>query len=200
MYKLPERRGGGGGEVIRAMPERKHLFLNEVFPKRKNIIFDHMKGRICLGSSQFWLQKFDQITTRQAVFFAPKLLKWPKIHFLGPSSKFLTPSSQEIQKTMFFLFTAWHRNFQVCVRAFSPIFSPKGIFCAQNASIVKDTIFVGMCGILQSTDHKCCDLSQKTEKIFLPFSYFTKTACPKKRRLNVVQRNCETQPSSSKAE
>ena len=35
MYKLPERRGGGGGggaEVIWAMPERKHLFLNEVFP------------------------------------------------------------------------------------------------------------------------------------------------------------------------
>ena len=32
MYKLPERRGGGG-EVIRAMPERKHLFLYEVFPK-----------------------------------------------------------------------------------------------------------------------------------------------------------------------
>ena len=32
MYKLPERRGGGGGEVIRAMPKRKHLFLKEVFP------------------------------------------------------------------------------------------------------------------------------------------------------------------------
>ena len=33
MYKLPERRGGGGGgEVIWAMPERKHLFLYEVFP------------------------------------------------------------------------------------------------------------------------------------------------------------------------
>ena len=33
MYKLPERRGGGGGEVIWAMPERKHSFLHEVFPK-----------------------------------------------------------------------------------------------------------------------------------------------------------------------
>ena len=32
MYKLPERRGRGGGEVIWAMPERKHSFLNEVFP------------------------------------------------------------------------------------------------------------------------------------------------------------------------
>ena len=32
MYKLPER-GGGGGEVIWAMPERKHSFLKEVFPK-----------------------------------------------------------------------------------------------------------------------------------------------------------------------
>ena len=31
MYKLPERRGGGG-EVIWAMPERKHLFLKEGFP------------------------------------------------------------------------------------------------------------------------------------------------------------------------
>ena len=31
MYKLPEK-GGGGGEVIRAMPERKHSFLQEVFP------------------------------------------------------------------------------------------------------------------------------------------------------------------------
>ena len=35
MYKLPERRGGGGGGggVIWAMPERKHSFLHEVFPK-----------------------------------------------------------------------------------------------------------------------------------------------------------------------
>ena len=31
MYKLPER-GGGGEEVIWAMPERKHSFLKEVFP------------------------------------------------------------------------------------------------------------------------------------------------------------------------
>ena len=31
MYKLPEMRGGG--EVIRAMPERKHSFFCEVFPK-----------------------------------------------------------------------------------------------------------------------------------------------------------------------
>ena len=30
MYKLPERRGGG---VIWAMPERKHSFFQEVFPK-----------------------------------------------------------------------------------------------------------------------------------------------------------------------
>ena len=37
MYKLPERRGGGGGEVIWAMPERKHSFLNEVFPKVSNL-------------------------------------------------------------------------------------------------------------------------------------------------------------------
>ena len=40
MYKLPERRGGGwGGEVIWAMPERKHLFLKEVFPYAD--IIDH---------------------------------------------------------------------------------------------------------------------------------------------------------------
>ena len=33
MYKLPERRGGGGGGGgIRAMPERKHSFFQEVFP------------------------------------------------------------------------------------------------------------------------------------------------------------------------
>ena len=32
MYKLPERRGGGGEEIW-AMPERKHSFLHEVFPK-----------------------------------------------------------------------------------------------------------------------------------------------------------------------
>ena len=31
MYKLPEM-GAGGGEVIRAMPERKHSFFKEVFP------------------------------------------------------------------------------------------------------------------------------------------------------------------------
>ena len=39
MYKLPEMGGGGWGrEVIRAMPERKHSFFKEVFPKSK-IIF-----------------------------------------------------------------------------------------------------------------------------------------------------------------
>ena len=32
MYKLPEMGGGGGGE-IGAMPERKHSFSQEVFPK-----------------------------------------------------------------------------------------------------------------------------------------------------------------------
>ena len=32
MYKLPERRGGGGEEIW-GRPERKHSFLNEVFPK-----------------------------------------------------------------------------------------------------------------------------------------------------------------------
>ena len=37
MYKLSEMGGGGergGGEVIREMPERKHSFLKEVFPKK----------------------------------------------------------------------------------------------------------------------------------------------------------------------
>ena len=38
MYKLPERGGGGGGEVIWAMPERKHSFLNEVFPNNEEKI------------------------------------------------------------------------------------------------------------------------------------------------------------------
>ena len=32
MYKLPERGGAREGEVIRAMPERKHSFFQEVFP------------------------------------------------------------------------------------------------------------------------------------------------------------------------
>ena len=32
--------------------------------KRKNIILDHMNSRICLGSSQFWLHKFGQITIK----------------------------------------------------------------------------------------------------------------------------------------
>ena len=32
LYYLPEL-GGGGGEVILAMPERKRFFLWEVFPK-----------------------------------------------------------------------------------------------------------------------------------------------------------------------
>ena len=36
MYKLPERRGGG--EVIRAMPERKHLFFREVFPYSTTVL------------------------------------------------------------------------------------------------------------------------------------------------------------------
>ena len=48
MYTLPERRGGG--EVIWAMPERKHSFLHEVFPN--TLIHGHVKvgqylGRIC---------------------------------------------------------------------------------------------------------------------------------------------------------
>ena len=32
--------GGGGGEVIWAMPERKHSFLHEVFPNVGSIIVD----------------------------------------------------------------------------------------------------------------------------------------------------------------
>ena len=47
MYKLPERRGGGG-EVIWAMPERKHSFLHEVFPytekhfKKNTLLLDFL--------------------------------------------------------------------------------------------------------------------------------------------------------------
>ena len=40
MYKLPER-GGGGGGGIRAMPERKHSFLKEVFPYRPRLQFNY---------------------------------------------------------------------------------------------------------------------------------------------------------------
>ena len=32
------KEGEGGGEVIWAMPERKHSFLNEVFPKKLSIV------------------------------------------------------------------------------------------------------------------------------------------------------------------
>ena len=48
MYKLPEM-GEGGGEVIRVMPERKHSFFQEVFPKDcpisicPNIFFSSLK-------------------------------------------------------------------------------------------------------------------------------------------------------------
>ena len=36
LYNLPELGGGGGvEEVIWAMPERKHSFLQEVFPNNK---------------------------------------------------------------------------------------------------------------------------------------------------------------------
>ena len=35
MYNLPELGGGGGGEVIWAMPERNRFFLWEVFPYEK---------------------------------------------------------------------------------------------------------------------------------------------------------------------
>ena len=31
--QVARKKEGGGGEVIWAMPERKHSFLNEVFPK-----------------------------------------------------------------------------------------------------------------------------------------------------------------------
>ena len=51
MYKLPERRGGGGGEGIWAMPERKHFFFHEVFPN----IWDYMWSRS-------WCRLFDVIT------------------------------------------------------------------------------------------------------------------------------------------
>ena len=30
--QVARKKGGGGGEVIWAMPERKHSFSNEVFP------------------------------------------------------------------------------------------------------------------------------------------------------------------------
>ena len=36
--------------------------------KRENIILDHMNSRICLGSSRFWLHKFDKITTKRDYF------------------------------------------------------------------------------------------------------------------------------------
>ena len=36
--------------------------------KRKNIFLDHMNSRFCLGSSRYWLHKFDQNTTKTASF------------------------------------------------------------------------------------------------------------------------------------
>ena len=50
MYKLPERRGGGGGGEIRAMPERKHSFFQEVFPYTTW----HCRCRRCACRSCSW--------------------------------------------------------------------------------------------------------------------------------------------------
>ena len=36
--------------------------------KRKNIFLDHMNGKLCLGSSRYWLHKFDQNITKTAYF------------------------------------------------------------------------------------------------------------------------------------
>ena len=40
-YKLPKLGGGGGGEVIWAMPERNRFFLWEVFPNVMNIFLEN---------------------------------------------------------------------------------------------------------------------------------------------------------------
>ena len=44
------RKKGRGGEVIWAMPERKHSFLNEVFPKPKIKIYT-WNSLICLNAT-----------------------------------------------------------------------------------------------------------------------------------------------------
>ena len=54
MYKLPERRGGGGGEVIWAMPEINRFFLCDVLPK---------------GGSNFPLQKYYNTKSKYVSFF-----------------------------------------------------------------------------------------------------------------------------------
>ena len=38
LYNLPELGGGGGGEVIWAMPERNQFFLWEVFPYSNELV------------------------------------------------------------------------------------------------------------------------------------------------------------------
>ena len=44
--QVARKRGRGeGGEVIRAMPERKHSFLKEVFPKAKVQLIVVLKNR-----------------------------------------------------------------------------------------------------------------------------------------------------------
>ena len=74
MYKLPERRGGGG-EVIWAMPERKHSFLKEVFPKGTTQDHTRTEGASCVVSILLKIARTKFLQNH------PPPLNW---HMLGP--------------------------------------------------------------------------------------------------------------------
>ena len=68
--------------------------------KRKNIILDHMNSRICLGSSQYWLHKFVQITTKTA----PLVIFWQPWLAAGTNTAwYVAPSLNQIKKGMKYL-------------------------------------------------------------------------------------------------
>ena len=68
--------------------------------KRKNIFSGHMNSRICLGSSQYWLHKFVQITTKTA----PLVIFWQPWFAAGTNAAwYVAPSLNQIKKGMKYL-------------------------------------------------------------------------------------------------
>ena len=88
MYKLPER-GGGGGEVIRAMPERKHSFFQEVFPNRE-VSYLWQDPIHVFNTDQPLGSSYSSTSFKRSIFVQNSSSVFCQKGFLGEDTKFST--------------------------------------------------------------------------------------------------------------